>query len=557
MSDPAEMQAKLKVLVDTYAAQLPAKLEQLELTLNQLSQTGWDGEGFQTLYRMVHGLTGSGKTFGFSALSDAARKLENYLEPIGEAKKALNNKQLGQVKRLLDELHKMACQRDNAIVYKTQSPAIVTDSQMPHISRHIFIVEDDRALANQLQVQLSYFGYDTSVFHTLNEFRSAMQQNPKVIVLMEVSFPGDDRGGIRVMNELQQGRDMPLPVLFLSSHIEMNIRLEAVRAGSVAYLNKPIDLSALVDILDELTSSREAAAYRVFIVDDEPDLTNYYVAVLEQAGMLVNAVNDPFEVLKPLLEFAPELILIDMYMPGCNGMELARVIRQINAFVSIPIVFLSGESNLDKQLVALGLGGDDFLTKPIEAQHLISAVTNRIKRSQVLRSFMVRDSLTGLLNHTAIKAQLSHETARAKRQGKPLAFAMVDIDQFKRINDTYGHPAGDRVLKSVSRLLKQRLRENDLVGRYGGEEFAVVLADADGATAMKIMDTIRSDFEQLHQLAEDRAFSVTFSCGVADLANFDDASRLIDAADKALYKAKRAGRNQIVVADNKSPDSSI
>ncbi len=168
---------------------------------------------------------------------------------------------------------------------------------------------------------------------------------------------------------------------------------------------------------------------------------------------------------------------------------------------------------------------------------------------------MVRDSLTGLLNHTAIKDQLSHEMSRAKRQGKPLSFAMVDIDHFKNVNDSYGHPVGDRVIKSLSRLLKQRLRENDLVGRYGGEEFAVILTDADGSTAMKVMDGIRNDFSQLLHLAENKEFSVTFSCGIADISNYPDMSKLADAADKALYKAKHAGRNQVKLADEQPTKS--
>jgi diguanylate cyclase (GGDEF)-like protein len=168
----------------------------------------------------------------------------------------------------------------------------------------------------------------------------------------------------------------------------------------------------------------------------------------------------------------------------------------------------------------------------------------------MLRSFMVRDSLTGLLNHTAIKDQLDGEVAWARRQKKPLSFAMVDIDHFKKVNDTYGHPVGDRVIKSLSRLLKQRLRSSDLVGRYGGEEFAVVLVDADGPTAMKVLDTIRDDFSQLRHLGEGTEFPVTFSCGIADVSQFPDATRLSDAADKALYKAKHAGRNCVMLADN-------
>jgi diguanylate cyclase (GGDEF)-like protein len=165
---------------------------------------------------------------------------------------------------------------------------------------------------------------------------------------------------------------------------------------------------------------------------------------------------------------------------------------------------------------------------------------------------MVRYSLTGLLNHTAIKDLLDGEVAWAIRQKKPLSFAMANLGHFKQVNDSYGHPAGDRVIKSLSRLLKQRLRTSDLVGRYGGKEFAVVLVDADRTTAMKVLDTIRDDFSQLRHLADGKEFPVTFSCGIANFLQFPDATKLSDAADKALYKAKHAGHTQVRLADDPS-----
>jgi diguanylate cyclase (GGDEF)-like protein len=552
MHDPAELQAKLTALSDTYAAQLPEKLKQLEQALSQLPHTGWDEQGFQTFLRLVHSLIGSGKTFGFVSLSDVARNLEAYLRQLAQAKAVMNKDQHNHILGAMRELHQAAIHRDAPLTDQSGLIAVVQPSQDAVAPRRIFVVEDEHELAEELKVQLGYFGYDVSVFNTLADFRLALQQTSDVVVLMDVTFPEDRLGGVKAMKEIQQGRDIPLPVVFLSAHDEFEARLESARAGSIAYLSKPVNIGNLIDRLDVLTSPLTPEPYRVMIVDDSVALTAYHAAVLEQAGMVVKAVNNPFNVIESLLEFAPDLILIDLYMPECNGTDLAKVIRQLDAFVSIPIVFLSAESDLDKQLFAMGLGGDDFLTKPIQPQHLISSVTSRIRRSLMLRSFMVRDSLTGLLNHTAIKDLLDGEVAGTIRQKKPLSFAMIDIDHFKQVNDSYGHPVGDRVIKSLARLLKQRLRTSDLVGRYGGEEFAVVLVDADGTTAMKVLDTIRDDFSQLRHLADEKEFPVTFSCGIADVSQFPDATKLSDAADKALYKAKHAGRNQVMLADNPS-----
>ena len=428
----------------------------------------------------------------------------------------------------------------------------VTSSTDAAAHRRILVVTDDRKLAGELKVQFGYFGYEVSVYYTLADFRRAIGPDLDAVVLMDIAFPGDDLGGVVIMKEIQQGRKTPVPVVFFSAHDTFQSRLEAVRGGSIAYVGRPVNIGNLIDKLDDISSLGTTEPYRVMIVDDSVASTAYHAAILEQAGMTVKVVNNPLNAVEALLEFTPDLILVDIYMPECSGMELAKVIRQFDAFVSIQIVFFSAESNLDKQLFAGGPGGGDFLTKPIQPEHLISSVTSRIRRSLMLRSFMVRDSLTGLLNHTAIKDLLDGEVARAKRQKKPLSFAMIDIDNFKQINDTYGHPVGDRVIKSLSRLLKQRLRASDLVGRYGGEEFAIVMGDADVSAAMEVLDTIRNDFSQLRHLADGNEFSVSFSCGIADVTHFPDADRLSIAADKALYKAKNAGRNQVAQADDPS-----
>jgi diguanylate cyclase (GGDEF)-like protein len=303
-----------------------------------------------------------------------------------------------------------------------------------------------------------------------------------------------------------------------------------------------------VDKLDRLIIHSVSEPYHILIVEDDPVLADYYQIILRDAGMQTRIVTNPSEIMEPLIESKPDLILMDVYMPDFSGLELAVVIRQQDTFVSIPITYLSRETNIDKQMLAMSMGGDDFLTKPIQPEHLVAAVTSRVQRSKALRSLMVRDSLTGLLNHSNIKEKLHLEVARSDRQNVPLSFAMIDIDHFKKINDTYGHLAGDRVIKNLARLLRQRLRQTDILGRYGGEEFAAILIGTDGQTAFKVLESIRQDFSQVFQQLGGAEIIVTFSCGIASFPDYIDANHINDAADQALYQAKDRGRNCTVLS---------
>ncbi len=542
-----ELQEKLRLLAESYAAKLPDKIDQIDQLWGQL-QSEWNEEGLQMLHRMTHSLTGSGKTFGFAELSSAARILEESLKGLLQSKVHANEQQCVQIQQQIEELQRTAAYA-NPTQKKTSASTKTTAKILGFRGvKQVFVVDDDAEVAQELSLQLRHFGYEVRVFDRLDEFRLAVKQTPDVIILMDIDFPEDEMAGVKAMKEIQQDRALPVPVIFISVHDDLDSRLGAVRAGSAAYFTKPVNPGELIDRLDTLTSFQPQQPFRVLIVDDDAALLVYHSAVLEQAGMLVSAVNKPLEIMGTLLEFDPDLILMDMYMPECDGIELAKVIRQLGGFVGIPIVYLSAEEDFGKQLEAISSGGDDFLVKSIEPKHLVSAVTSRIQRSRLLRSFMVRDSLTGLLNHTSIKDQLAREVARAHRLKAPLVFAMIDIDFFKKVNDNYGHSAGDRVIKSLSRLLKQRLRETDIVGRYGGEEFAVILTGTDGPSAVKVLDGIRDAFSRLIHLSEDKEFSVNLSCGVADITFFGDAIEIGDAADKALYQAKQAGRNLVVLA---------
>ncbi|RLD30401.1 MAG: response regulator receiver protein, partial [Bacteroidetes bacterium] len=196
---------------------------------------------------------------------------------------------------------------------------------------------------------------------------------------------------------------------------------------------------------------------------------------------------------------------------------------------------------------ALKSGADDFLTKPIRPDKLIIRINAKSERSRNLRFLMERDSLTGLLNHANLKERISIEMMRVKRSGGNLCYAMIDADHFKNVNDTHGHLAGDHVLKSLSRMLQDRLRRTDIIGRYGGEEFGVILINTDADNAFRVMEEVRKNFALVKHKSDEDEFYVTFSCGIASFSECETPSELNDTADKAMYEAKTSGRNRTIV----------
>jgi len=415
--------------------------------------------------------------------------------------------------------------------------------------RHVHLVTTDIELASSLNHQISHFGYTIQSVNDLKSLEKAIAENTSLAVVVDISsieplLPDQD-----LIAAFKNLRNPSTPLIFLSETNDQAVRLKSVRAGGIAFFPKPVDIIGLVDKLDEQDVIIENDPYRVLIVEDQAPVANYYQMVLKMADMQARVVTDSTQVLPNLLEFHPDLILMDLYMPTVDGAELAMLIRQMDEFVSIPIVFLSSEDDFAKHIEMMSLGSDDFLTKPIKATHLVALVKSRLERLKTLRTYMVRDSLTGLLNHTSFRGILTQEVNRCRRQRSTLAMAMLDVDHFKNVNDTFGHSVGDSVLKGLSRLLKQRLRKSDIIGRYGGEEFVALFLDADPDQAYRVVDELRLHFKEMEfRPTADKVLSVTFSAGISAFPAFTTAKELSDAADEAMYQAKRAGRDRVVIA---------
>ena len=322
-----------------------------------------------------------------------------------------------------------------------------------------------------------------------------------------------------------------------------------MKAGGDAFFELPLDVVKLVDKIYCFEESSIKKPDHVLIVDDDVDAIAYYAHLFQQNGMITSVASSPSSVLNLLIESTPDLIMIDLFMPGCNGFELAAMIRQNANFVSIPILILSSFDSPGELLTNYNIVGDDFLNKSIDDSYLLNFVKNKIQRSNDLRYLMERDSLTGLLNHSNFNDNLYREIIRADRTDNQLSYAMIDLDHFKSVNDTYGHLTGDTVLKSLAYLLQERLRKTDVIGRYGGEEFGILLTNTEKEVAATVMNEVRKRFSKIKHSSADSEFYVTFSCGIASFPEYNKAESLTSAADNALYMAKEEGRNCVVVAE--------
>jgi diguanylate cyclase (GGDEF)-like protein len=420
----------------------------------------------------------------------------------------------------------------------------------PHQYRRtpVYIALPNAELASRLIRQLEFFGFRASAFNSADELIEACALNKPETILLDVNFGNSQNAGIATTERLQKRHETPIPIIFVSEEDgSIETRLRASRCGGEEFFYPAVDPGQLIEKIEAYTHGNNIEPYKVLVLDDSRAQAKYMETVLKKAGMIAHIITDPMQIIHALEEFSPEIIILDMYMPGCTGMEIARVIRQQDKFHSVPIIYLSAEEDLSKQLHAMSLGGDDFLTKPIDPKHLIATLHNRGRRARSLLALMIRDSLTGLYNHTHTLHLLEQEIVRAGQKDQPLCFAMLDIDYFKKVNDTYGHPIGDRILRNLSMFLKQRLRKTDHIGRYGGEEFAIILPDTGPDGARQVLDSIRESFSRLHQQAGDKEFTVTFSCGVACWQG-ESSQSLCERADRALYTSKENGRDQVTVA---------
>ncbi|MCB1887862.1 MAG: diguanylate cyclase [Rhodocyclaceae bacterium] len=404
--------------------------------------------------------------------------------------------------------------------------------------------------ARGLQEQLEFFGFSVQRFDWSDAVPAG---DAPLAILFMPGAAGYGPGELDTVRRLRESQ--PSSQCFcLGAEQSLAALVELLRVGADVTIAGDAQTASVIERMLDLLQAHDRAPYRVLIVEDSPTAVAMVRRALANKEIDSDAIDDPRRLLEAVTRYQPDLILMDMYMPHCTGVEATRVLRQIPAYQSLPVVYLSSEQDVAMQIEALRLGGDQFLTKPVNPVLLAAVVNNKIERFRDMQRSSLHDSLTGLFNHSAIKSQFKQMLAATSAGAEGLCVAMLDIDHFKAVNDTYGHPVGDQVIRSLAWLLKGRLRSSDLIGRYGGEEFMVVLPGASPDQAHAVLDRIREDFSTLPHAHAGGTLFTTFSAGLACCDGAEGSpDTLTRRADEALLEAKRQGRNRVVAPTASDP----
>lgn len=450
------------------------------------------------------------------------------------------------------------------------------------MSARILVVDDIETNRRLLEARLTAEYFEVLMAEDGETCLSMARDQQPDIILLDVMMPGMD--GFETCRQLKSdSATRHIPVVMVTALDQRSDRIRGLEAGADEFLTKPVDdvalfarvrsLLRLTSVMDELRQ-REAGS-TTDLDEDLPANGGGHVLVAganlkgawRVADMLPERLKrtgygDPRQAIANA-ETA-DLIIVDLSAPQFDGLRLCARIRSDAATRQIPILGIVDEMDKRTMVRALDLGVNDVISRPLDPGELTARTGTQLKRkhyADALRDRLdeslemsVRDALTGLFNRRYTVSRLRQALDGLRENGEELAVGLIDIDHFKRINDTWGHNAGDSVLKEVCGRMSSELRAIDIAGRYGGEEFLVVFIDADEASVTQAMERARKavSAEPVVLRASGESIDVTLSAGVAVATLGDSVESLIQRADAALYDAKHAGRNQVVTAKTKA-----
>jgi two-component system cell cycle response regulator len=452
------------------------------------------------------------------------------------------------------------------------------------MTARVLVVDDILANVKLLEARLQAEYFEVLTANSGQQALDVLAHERVDVVLLDVMMPGMD--GFEVCRRIKASHlTHHIPVVMVTALDQPSDKVLGLESGADDFLTKPVDDIALVtrvknlarlkmlndEMMMRASTGRDmgipddgsfaralsARSGRVLLVDDHPRSAARLLEVLSKSNDAF-AERDPQAALAKLAESNFDLLVVSLSLQNADGLRLCSQVRSLERTRHLPVIMLVEPGDEARLLRGLDMGVNDYLMRPIDRHELLARVKTQIKRkrhSDFLRhrlaesvELAVTDPLTGLHNRRYMEGHLKTLVAEAKRTGRSLSMLVADIDHFKNVNDTYGHIAGDAVLKEFSVRLKRNTRGVDLACRLGGEEFVIIMPDTDLPRAYQVGERLRACIASDNfPIGGDRNIRVTASVGIGTLEGESDTPELMfERADKALYAAKRRGRNRVV-----------
>jgi diguanylate cyclase (GGDEF)-like protein len=530
-------------LKDQYVRRSSERLGKIFEMVSLLAQRPTDMDLVTQLSRQFHWLAGSGSMYGYPAVSQLGTEGEEYCNALLRDKVSAPRADVEKIKDILNRLStQFRATSDGPDT--TTLPAKGRNERSATDQPEVLIIDEDindlASLSRLIDEEGLKVRSSRTMAGAIAEMKAAMPQG----LIIEIPLPdGDAYELVENVRQLEGGEH--LAIIIVSKQTGFLDKVRSIHCGADAHFEKPVDMKAMLRRLRYLLDKQRLMAPRILSVEDDPDQAAFIRAFLESAGYQVRTCTDPKNFDSYLSAFNPDLVLLDVMLPGMTGYELARYLRQDERHATLPVIFLTTQGNIEARIEAARSGGDDHLVKPVPPALLLSTVAARLERSRFLKTLLHRDGLTNMLNHSSFMEQAQMVIAQHKRHAGYTALIIVDVDYFRSINERHGYPGGDKVLVALSLLLRKRLRQSDIIGRYGGDEFGVIAEGIDEQEALALASRLLADFAATaHSTQLHAGFYATSSAGISILDSKSmDLDKWIKSAYKALAAAKQAGRN--------------
>jgi len=536
----------VSALYAEYAREAAAEVGHLILLLGRLEREPADRDVLEQLMHRFHSIAGSGGTFGVPALSAIGSEAEGLAMRALAAAAPLTAADRQHLAALATAIAAQLAEQPPAEEVACRAPSVAAAPPAAGLS---VLLAAGQGTRRSLLPWLRLAGFEVreaaGAAAALREIETALPD----AVVADVELP-EGSGYLLAEAVRRQPRGDQVAVILAAPRNGICDHCSAIYSGADAVLEQPVDWERVSRQVTQLHAARRSAG-RVLTVDDNPRHADLVREILEAEGYEVRWCGDPRRFGAELDAFHPHLVLMDVLMPGTTGYELVRLLRDNERYAGLPVLFLTTQGQIAARIAVVRAGGDDHFVKPVSRSLLVSTVKARIERSRRMQDLLETDGLTRLLTRSALldraRAITAGEHANPRR---PPVWVMIDLDHFKSINDRHGHAAGDRVLAAVGGLLRRRLRMSDVVGRYGGEELAILLEGLSPDAAVRLADRLRAELASEEVAGQEGGppIHANFSAGVAPLLPGMSWGDWRDAADQALYEAKRAGRNRVVLA---------